>query len=899
MARNTPKDNKLEIQNNDLKSIQLELQEFQRKYSDLYNLSPIGFFTLNQNQIIENVNPAGASLLGLDRQKLLKKSFISYISPKSKPIFQAHIQKVLDSTTKQRCEIKLKNRKESLDVLIETLPVFNNSVSANNNNNNNSSINIDTNNKHNIKEFQIAVNDVSKLKNTKNSLHSNESDYRLLIEGLRDLVVKIDNEGRFLYVSPSYCHMFAKTEEELLGKNFMPLVHEEDRESTSKSLESIYKPPYTSYHEQRAMTKDGWRWLAWSNKAVLDDDENVIAIIGVGRDITRNKNHEIVLKESEEKYRTLYSSMNEGLAIHKLIFDDNQVPVDYEIIDVNPSYEEILGIKRTDIVGKKASQAYNTKKAPYLDFYSKVAQNRKSTQFETYFEPMDKYFNISVFSPSKGTFATVFEDITNNKKAEESLRKSEEKYKIMVKDLKIAQKAMKESERNYRELVDYSSVAIFKSNLKGDILFANEAMAHIFHYDDLDELKKGNILKLYKNPEDRLTLIHDLKKEGRITDYEVETIGKNGKVVNVILSASLKNDVLSGMFMDITDRKKYESKLKESEMQISVIFNTVSSGIVLVDSEGSIQLANQHLSELFGFTLSELTNMSYLDLISTNERKDAETSMIKLINGETEFVRLERLYQRKDNSTFWGELTGSRILNEDGTLKGLIGVITDITDRKKADDALKESLNEKEVLLREIHHRVKNNMQIISSLLNLQIQFEDFDETVSVLRESQGRIKSMSIVHEKLYRSDSFTKINFKEYLTSLISDIFYSYGVNKGLIKWNLDIEDLHMGFDTAIPLGLIINKLVTNSVKYAFPEGRKGKIEIILKLKDENYFLTVMDDGVGIPDNIKPKETETLGLQLINSLINQLDGNIELDRSHGTKYKITFQELKYKKRI
>lgn len=888
MARDNPKDDELGMQNKDLKSIQLELEESQRKYSELFNLSPLGFITLNPNKIITNINLAGASFLGFDREKLLDKSFISYISLESQQLFEKNIQKVQDTRKKQKCEIKLKNRKKSLDVLIETLPIFNNNA--------NSAKNHD---KSDIKEFQLAVNDISELKTPKNSRYGSESDYRHLLEGLRDLVVKIDNEGRFLYVSPSYCHMFAKTEEELLGKNYMPLVHEEDRELTSKSIESIYNPPYTSYHEQRAMTKEGWRWLAWSNKAVLDDEENVIAIIGVGRDINSNKNHEIILKESEEKYRTLYSSMNEGVAIHKLVYDNNQIPVDYEIIDVNPSYEEILGIKRADIIGKKASEAYNIKKPPYLNIYSKVALNENSRQFETYFEPMDKYFNISVFSPSKGTLATVFEDITPNKKAEESLRKSEEKYKIMVKDLKIAEKAMKESEINYRELVDHSSVAIFKSNLNGDILFANAATAHIFHYDDVSDLKKGNILKLYKNPEDRIPLIHELQKEGRVTDYEIETISKKGEVVNVILSASLKDDVLSGMFMDITDRKKYESRLKESEMQISVIFNTVSSGIVLVDSEGSIQLANQHLSELFGFTPLELTNMSYLDLISESERKTAEDSMINLINGETDFVHLERLYRRKDTSTFWGELTGSRILNEDGTLKGLIGVITDITDRKKADDALKESLNEKEVLLREIHHRVKNNMQIISSLLNLQIQFEDFDETVSVLRESQGRIKSMSIVHEKLYRSDSFTKINFKEYVTSLISDIFYSYGVNKGRIKLDLDIEDVRMGFDTAIPLGLIINELVTNSVKYAFPEDQKGKIKIILKLKDENYFLTVMDDGVGIPADIKPEKTETLGLQLIISLINQLDGNMELDRSHGTKYKINFKELEYKKRI
>ncbi len=211
---------------------------------------------------------------------------------------------------------------------------------------------------------------------------------------------------------------------------------------------------------------------------------------------------------------------------------------------------------------------------------------------------------------------------------------------------------------------------------------------------------------------------------------------------------------------------------------------------------------------------------------------------------------------------------------------------------------LKNSLRDKEVLLREIHHRVKNNMQIISSLLNLQIKYEDLDETVGVLKESQGRVKSMAIIHEKLYELSSLDNINFKEYLEKLIYDIFYSYGIRNGSIKSSLIIKDVYLNIDTAIPLGLIINELVTNSVKYAFPE-EKGEIKVKFESNQDQMELTIADDGIGIPEDIDFENSKTLGLQLVETLTNQLEGKLELNIHHGTEFKIIFKELKYKKRI
>ena len=189
-------------------------------------------------------------------------------------------------------------------------------------------------------------------------------------------------------------------------------------------------------------------------------------------------------------------------------------------------------------------------------------------------------------------------------------------------------------------------------------------------------------------------------------------------------------------------------------------------------------------------------------------------------------------------------------------------------------------------------------MQIISSLLNLQIQYENLDETIGVLKESQGRVKSMAIIHEKLYQSSNLTNINFKEYIEKLILDIFYSYGITTSAIESELNIEDINLNIDTAIPLGLIINELVTNSVKYAFPQC-KGKINFKLTSNKDLIELTITDNGIGIPEDIDIENSKTLGLQLVQNLVNQLEGKLELNLNHGTKFKITFKELKYKERL
>ncbi len=235
------------------------------------------------------------------------------------------------------------------------------------------------------------------------------------------------------------------------------------------------------------------------------------------------------------------------------------------------------------------------------------------------------------------------------------------------------------------------------------------------------------------------------------------------------------------------------------------------------------------------------------------------------------------------------EMVENRTIQLENVIKKLE---LEILDHNNTESQLKSAVKEKEILLQEVHHRVKNNMQIISSLLSLQAMQLDDDEMIDLLHDCQNRIRSMAMVHEKLYMSKDLSNINMSEYIKKLVLTLFDSYSTKKTQIIPILELDDIFMNIETGIPCGIIINELVSNSLKYAYPEDIKGTIFVGLKDKKDYYELTVSDDGVGMPENINLEETpETLGLMLVNSLISQLDGSIEFNQDYKTEFKINFK--------
>jgi two-component sensor histidine kinase/HAMP domain-containing protein len=216
----------------------------------------------------------------------------------------------------------------------------------------------------------------------------------------------------------------------------------------------------------------------------------------------------------------------------------------------------------------------------------------------------------------------------------------------------------------------------------------------------------------------------------------------------------------------------------------------------------------------------------------------------------------------------------------------------EVLERKRAEETIKASLKEKEMLLKEIHHRVKNNLQVVSSMLKIQSEYSQDSKTVDMFQESQNRVRSIALIHEMLYQSKNLSKIDFSEYIQPIATHLMRTYGVDPNRIKLDIEVKDVFMDLDSAIPCGLIINELFSNALKHAFPKEKKGEIRIdFFQDRNREFTLVISDNGVGLPAGMDFKNTDSLGLQLVNALVNQLGGAIMFEGRVGTTIKINFQ--------
>ena len=325
------------------------------------------------------------------------------------------------------------------------------------------------------------------------------------------------------------------------------------------------------------------------------------------------------------------------------------------------------------------------------------------------------------------------------------------------------------------------------------------------------------------------------------------------------------------------------------QAKFEAVVETAGDGIITADELGRVESFNAAAERMFGYAAEEITGESVRTLLSADAGDASAPLDVRL--DESIGSRREASGRRKDGSAFPVELNVGEVNFGERRIYTLI--LRDITERKREEEKLKSSLREKEILLKEIHHRVKNNLQIISSLLNLQSGHIRDPRALEVFKEGQGRVRSMALIHEKLYQSDDLARVDFYEYISNLAAYLFRSYEVNSGAVTLNVESEDVLLGVDTAIPCGLIINELVSNSLKHAFPGGGSGSINITLRpAGPERLTLAVSDDGIGLPPGFDVRNTPSLGLQLVNTLARQLGGEVEVTGGAGAEFKITFRK-------
>jgi PAS domain S-box-containing protein len=363
----------------------------------------------------------------------------------------------------------------------------------------------------------------------------------------------------------------------------------------------------------------------------------------------------------------------------------------------------------------------------------------------------------------------------------------------------------------------------------------------------------------------------------------VSRIEISGDLSERVLIKEKENDELGNLADDINGMleslEQSTENLRKSEEKNKAFIDAIPDMMLQLGKDGTILKIKATKSNFLSISPGELPGKKVYEAMSPDLASRTSSCIDKaLVTGQMQILEFQSI---QDDILHDYEARYVSSGNDE-----ILAIVRDITERKKAEEARKN-----ELLLKEIHHRVKNNLQVISSLLYLQSKKVEDKEIVEMFKESQDRVKSMAMAHEKLYMSDEMGKIDIKDYIRDITASLFQSYELYSNSAKLSLDIDKVLLDIDTAIPCGLIINELVTNSLKHAFPDGNNGRIFIEFHMENNKYKLVVGDNGKGLPENLDIRNTETLGLKLITTLVNQIDGIIDLNRIGGTIFSITFE--------
>ncbi|KKN10702.1 hypothetical protein LCGC14_1033940 [marine sediment metagenome] len=465
------------------------------------------------------------------------------------------------------------------------------------------------------------------------------------------------------------------------------------------------------------------------------------------------------------------------------------------------------------------------------------------------------------------------------------------------------EQALRESRESFKALVEFTHAIHWEMDLATNrFTYISPQIETILGYTP-DRWATFELWAETVHPDDREYAVNYCSTEagkGEDHAFVYRSIAADGRtvwlhdIIKVIMSAG-KPIKLIGIMMDITERKNAEEELLRTQFSM----DKTRDAVYWMCPDARFIYVNDSATEALGYTREELLTMS-VDDIAPGRLEDIWPEYWKELSEKGSIV-FESEHKRKDGSVFPVEISVNYM--KFGLKEYNCAFARDITERKAAEKKIKDSLQEKELLLSEIHHRVKNNMAVMSSLLGMQSKFVKDKDDRKMFLDTQKRIKSMALIHDKLYKSDDFSSIDIKDYIESLVRELVKSFQTSSNNINFKVDVGDVHVGIDEAVPYALILNELIMNSLKYAFQENGSGEIEVGLNpFKEDRLQLIVRDNGCGLPEGLDFRRSESFGLQIVNSLVSQLNGEIEIDSNNsnrGTSFNIIFPRPDYKKRI
>jgi len=716
-------------------------------------------------------------------------------------------------------------------------------------------------------------------KRVEEELRQSEERYRLLLEMLPVATYTTDAEGKITFFNRSAATLWGREPKlhedywcgslKIRNPDGSPLAFDQcpmaltlKHGKSNQGREIIIERPDSSL-----------AYVLPYPELIHDADGRVVGGVNMLFDMTDRK-------ETEEKLLlSKFCIDNAGIGIYhtseQQIFDAN----DCACKNLGYSVDELRTMSISDIdpviTDEKMCAIKRSLEATGAVTHETVHRRRDGTTF-----PVEITANLLQFR-GKHYGVSFVKDISERKQAEEALRVSEQKY---------------------RSIFEHAPFGICRSTRDGKLLSVNPAMAAILKYDSAEQMmeivNRSSIQDvLFAEPLQRASLVERIFADDSWVVFENRYRCKDGSVVTCkvhsrcIVDQDGSESKFESIMENITKRLEAENALRESEEKFRVLAETSPASIALYQGDAVIYI-NPTAAKLIGYSVEELSQMSFWGCVHDDFKDLVRERGLARMRGEPVPNQYECKFVSKSGDELWAIISVGCI-DFKGTPAGIVTLV-DTTEAKLAEGRLKASLAEKEILLKEVHHRVKNNLQIVSSLLDLQSDSVGDEHFRGFITESQNRIMAMALIHERLYQSENFTCINIGEYIKTLAESLFSSYGKNLELIALHVDVENIGLEIDEAIPCGLIVNELVSNSLKHAFPGGQEGEITIRIRSDEQGMvFLTIADNGVGISTELDFANTETLGLQLVNLLTKQLRGRIEFSRDNGTLWEIAFRAM------
>jgi len=749
---------------------------------------------------------------------------------------------------------------------------------------------------------------------TKAALHQSESRFQRLLANLPGVIyqfrVATDGTQVFSYISSYFEQLYEIPVEAVLqdANVFLNCCHPDDRASLEASIAVSYKTLQPWIWEGRFVTPSGRTiWIQAASNPELQPNDDVVWD-GMVIDISDRKRSEAerqqaveALRYSEEQLRAIFN--NAPIAISLADIHNHQ------IVTSNAAHSQLLGYSDEEFA-----------KMTFVDFTHPDDVSTDIDQLQqliagsqSRFQMEKRYITKNGAIVLADLIVTLICDRDGNPRYSLGMFQDITAAKQRELERQQAEAALRQSEEQFRTFFENSPIAIGLATLDGNCMVrTNAKYQEMLGYSD-PELCQMTFMDL-THPDDiaaDLSLFNPLLS-GSTSRFQMEKryICKNGDIIWVDLTVALIYDPhgkpLYSLCMpqDITEakrldaqRRQTEEALRRSQASLAEAQRVAHVGSWEVDLTTQQGSWSAELFRLFGLAPDQPkpTAEQIIQFIHPDDRPMYHQVMERAFEqGEPHAV--DHRLVRTDGSIAWISSLGQVERNADGQVTRHFGVALDISDRKQAEANLRRSLQEKEVLLKEVHHRVKNNLQIISSLLRMQSRKVDNLQTFTVLQEAQNRVQSMGLIHEQLYQSADLTQIDLNEYLHSLVSNLFRSYGISHQQVGLNIETNDICLNLNIAISCGLIINELVSNSLKYAFPTDQLGHITICLTsvldepLSEWKVTLFVIDNGVGIPATVDWQNSPSLGTRIVRNLVHQIKGEMTLLPQAGTAFQITF---------